>query len=249
MLRLLWFILRFKITLQGNPIARWHICPGAINGISFSPDGAYLATVGRDGKFLCPRMRIDSFVQKRFSCWKSCILHWNNLILCRLFKSIWLCERTTNIWWEKLLWCIVVLLLEVSCQWHVLLLRLDMVCRLFPQNWSIFACPSLTDMKTGPCIVPLMMYCISCIIVGFLGCICFNLCSPDDWWVICESLYSKPIPIFWSSSHFTLWKFLVLRCLSKLKISIVGQFLHIKLHEHNVWSFRMDSVYSRLGAR
>ncbi|AQK58598.1 Transducin/WD40 repeat-like superfamily protein [Zea mays] len=48
---------------KGNPIARWHICQGAINGISFSPDGAYLATVGRDGKFLCPRMRIDSFVR------------------------------------------------------------------------------------------------------------------------------------------------------------------------------------------
>ncbi|WVZ57770.1 hypothetical protein U9M48_008113 [Paspalum notatum var. saurae] len=34
---------------KANPIARWHICQGAINAISFSPDGAYLATVGRDG--------------------------------------------------------------------------------------------------------------------------------------------------------------------------------------------------------
>ncbi|PWZ39969.1 WD repeat-containing protein 20 [Zea mays] len=49
---------------KSNPIARWHICQGAINDISFSPDGAYLATVGRDGKFLYPRMRIDSFTQK-----------------------------------------------------------------------------------------------------------------------------------------------------------------------------------------
>ncbi|TVU26488.1 hypothetical protein EJB05_29037, partial [Eragrostis curvula] len=36
---------------KGNPIARWHICQGAINAISFSPDGAYLATVGRDVSF------------------------------------------------------------------------------------------------------------------------------------------------------------------------------------------------------
>ncbi|KAL3531927.1 hypothetical protein ACH5RR_005448 [Cinchona calisaya] len=32
-----------------NPVARWHICQGSINGISFSADGAYIATVGRDG--------------------------------------------------------------------------------------------------------------------------------------------------------------------------------------------------------
>ncbi|KAL3642565.1 hypothetical protein CASFOL_013380 [Castilleja foliolosa] len=32
-----------------NPVARWHICQGSINGIAFSADGAYLATVGRDG--------------------------------------------------------------------------------------------------------------------------------------------------------------------------------------------------------
>lgn len=35
--------------LQSNPIARWHICQGSINSIVFSTDGAYLATVGRDG--------------------------------------------------------------------------------------------------------------------------------------------------------------------------------------------------------
>ncbi|CAM0874659.1 unnamed protein product [Alopecurus aequalis] len=34
---------------RSNPTARWHICQGAINAISFSPDGAYMATVGRDG--------------------------------------------------------------------------------------------------------------------------------------------------------------------------------------------------------
>ncbi|MQL72777.1 hypothetical protein Taro_005109 [Colocasia esculenta] len=34
---------------KNNPIARWHICQGSINNISFSVDGAYLATVGRDG--------------------------------------------------------------------------------------------------------------------------------------------------------------------------------------------------------
>ncbi|CAI9098039.1 OLC1v1034591C1 [Oldenlandia corymbosa var. corymbosa] len=32
-----------------NPIARWHICQGAVNSIAFSADGAYIATVGRDG--------------------------------------------------------------------------------------------------------------------------------------------------------------------------------------------------------
>ncbi|KAK4353312.1 hypothetical protein RND71_028830 [Anisodus tanguticus] len=32
-----------------NPIARWHICQGSINSIDISNDGAYIATVGRDG--------------------------------------------------------------------------------------------------------------------------------------------------------------------------------------------------------
>ncbi|KAM7496712.1 hypothetical protein LguiA_021126 [Lonicera macranthoides] len=34
---------------KSNPIARWHICQGSVNGIAFSTDGKYLATVGRDG--------------------------------------------------------------------------------------------------------------------------------------------------------------------------------------------------------
>ncbi|XWS55811.1 hypothetical protein CRYUN_Cryun09bG0032300 [Craigia yunnanensis] len=34
---------------KSNPIARWHACQGSINSIAFSFDGAYLATVGRDG--------------------------------------------------------------------------------------------------------------------------------------------------------------------------------------------------------
>lgn len=38
-----------QIFLQSNPVARWHIGQGAINCIAFSNDGAYLATVGRDG--------------------------------------------------------------------------------------------------------------------------------------------------------------------------------------------------------
>ncbi|CAA2985195.1 WD repeat-containing 20-like [Olea europaea subsp. europaea] len=32
-----------------NPVARWHICQGSINSVSFSTDGVYMATVGRDG--------------------------------------------------------------------------------------------------------------------------------------------------------------------------------------------------------
>ncbi|VFQ78935.1 unnamed protein product [Cuscuta campestris] len=32
-----------------NPVARWHIFQGSINSIAFSTDGAYIATVGRDG--------------------------------------------------------------------------------------------------------------------------------------------------------------------------------------------------------
>ncbi|KAL9273656.1 WD repeat-containing protein, partial [Drosera capensis] len=34
---------------KSNPVARWHICQGTINAVSFSPDGRYMATAGRDG--------------------------------------------------------------------------------------------------------------------------------------------------------------------------------------------------------
>ena len=42
-------LLTYCHLMQSNPIARWHICPGSINGVTFSTDGAYIATVGRDG--------------------------------------------------------------------------------------------------------------------------------------------------------------------------------------------------------
>ncbi|XP_042385242.1 probable catabolite repression protein creC isoform X1 [Zingiber officinale] len=34
---------------KSNPVARWHVCHGPVNSISFSADGACMATVGRDG--------------------------------------------------------------------------------------------------------------------------------------------------------------------------------------------------------
>ncbi|ONM33864.1 Transducin/WD40 repeat-like superfamily protein [Zea mays] len=43
------FMVAHAKSSKSNPVARWHICQGSINAISFSPDGAYLATVGRDG--------------------------------------------------------------------------------------------------------------------------------------------------------------------------------------------------------
>lgn len=46
------FLMESLFYLQSNPIARWHICQGSINSLAFSSDGAYLATVGRDGIFL-----------------------------------------------------------------------------------------------------------------------------------------------------------------------------------------------------
>ena len=48
---IVFFSFQKKCLLQSNPIARWHICQGSINSISFSADGAYMATVGRDGTF------------------------------------------------------------------------------------------------------------------------------------------------------------------------------------------------------
>ncbi|KAL3628528.1 hypothetical protein CASFOL_027574 [Castilleja foliolosa] len=46
-----------------NPVARWHVCQGSINGIAFSADGAYLATVGRDGY-----LRVFDFKTEQLIC-------------------------------------------------------------------------------------------------------------------------------------------------------------------------------------
>ncbi|KAL3029398.1 hypothetical protein AAZX31_03G161200 [Glycine max] len=48
---------------KSNPIARWHICQGSINSISFSMDGAYLATVGRDGY-----LRVFDYSKEQLIC-------------------------------------------------------------------------------------------------------------------------------------------------------------------------------------
>ncbi|GAU20280.1 hypothetical protein TSUD_337610 [Trifolium subterraneum] len=48
---------------KSNPIARWHICQGSINSISFSADGTYLATVGRDGY-----LRVFDYAKEQLIC-------------------------------------------------------------------------------------------------------------------------------------------------------------------------------------
>ncbi|XP_038998776.1 dystrophia myotonica WD repeat-containing protein-like isoform X2 [Hibiscus syriacus] len=48
---------------KSNPIARWHVCQGTINSISFSFDGAYLATVGRDGY-----LRVFDYSKEQLVC-------------------------------------------------------------------------------------------------------------------------------------------------------------------------------------
>ncbi|KAI9086239.1 hypothetical protein K1719_031693 [Acacia pycnantha] len=48
---------------KSNPVARWHVCQGSINSISFSHDGAYLATVGRDGY-----LRVFDFSKEQLIC-------------------------------------------------------------------------------------------------------------------------------------------------------------------------------------
>ncbi|KAF5471794.1 hypothetical protein F2P56_008562 [Juglans regia] len=48
---------------KSNPVARWHICQGSINSIAFSTDGAYLATVGRDGY-----LRIFDYSKEHLVC-------------------------------------------------------------------------------------------------------------------------------------------------------------------------------------
>ncbi|KAG2673861.1 hypothetical protein I3760_13G109300 [Carya illinoinensis] len=46
-----------------SPISRWHICQGSINSIAFSADGAYLATVGRDGY-----LRVFDYSKEQLIC-------------------------------------------------------------------------------------------------------------------------------------------------------------------------------------
>ncbi|KAJ6807259.1 putative catabolite repression protein creC [Iris pallida] len=48
---------------KSNPISRWHICQGSINNIAFSTDGAYLATVGRDGY-----LRVFDYSKEQLIC-------------------------------------------------------------------------------------------------------------------------------------------------------------------------------------
>ncbi|KAK2418157.1 Transducin/WD40 repeat superfamily protein [Trifolium repens] len=48
---------------KSNPIARWHICQGSINSISFSADGTYMATVGRDGY-----LRVFDYAKEQLIC-------------------------------------------------------------------------------------------------------------------------------------------------------------------------------------
>lgn len=48
---------------KSNPIARWHICQGSINSITFSTEGTYLATVGRDGY-----LRVFDYSKEQLIC-------------------------------------------------------------------------------------------------------------------------------------------------------------------------------------
>ncbi|CAN1240215.1 WD repeat-containing protein 20, partial [Linum grandiflorum] len=48
---------------KSNPIARWHICQGSVNSITFSADGTYLATVGRDGY-----LRVFDYTKEQLIC-------------------------------------------------------------------------------------------------------------------------------------------------------------------------------------
>lgn len=48
---------------KSNPVARWHICQGSINSIAFSTDGAYIATVGRDGY-----LRVFDYSKEQLIC-------------------------------------------------------------------------------------------------------------------------------------------------------------------------------------
>ncbi|GAQ78505.1 WD40 protein DMR-N9 [Klebsormidium nitens] len=60
---------------KSNPIARWHISGSAINDVAFSPDGNYLATVGRDG---C--LRIFDWQREALLC--GCKSYYGSLLCC-----------------------------------------------------------------------------------------------------------------------------------------------------------------------
>ncbi|TQD71447.1 hypothetical protein C1H46_043022 [Malus baccata] len=48
---------------KSNPFVRWHIGQGYVNSIAFSTDGAYLATVGRDGY-----LRVFDYSKEQLIC-------------------------------------------------------------------------------------------------------------------------------------------------------------------------------------
>uniref|UniRef100_A0A7I4F8D6 Anaphase-promoting complex subunit 4 WD40 domain-containing protein n=1 Tax=Physcomitrium patens TaxID=3218 RepID=A0A7I4F8D6_PHYPA len=60
---------------KSNPVARWHICQGSINGLSFSRDGTYLATVGRDGY-----LRVFDYAKETLVC--GCKSYFGALLCC-----------------------------------------------------------------------------------------------------------------------------------------------------------------------
>ncbi|KAK7851637.1 putative catabolite repression protein crec [Quercus suber] len=71
---------------KSNPIARWHICQSSINGIAFSTDGAYLATVGRDGY-----LRVFDYQKEQLICGGK---SYYGALLCCAWRSVeWLLTR------------------------------------------------------------------------------------------------------------------------------------------------------------
>lgn len=57
------FVVAHAKSSKSNPLARWHVCQGSINGLAFSMDGLSLATVGRDGY-----LRIFDFKSEQLVC-------------------------------------------------------------------------------------------------------------------------------------------------------------------------------------
>lgn len=96
--------------LQSNPIARWHVCQGSINSLAFSFDGAHLATIGRDGiKSNTYHLHFMALFFNRLWTLKLSLSFAEG----RLPASFWLFKRTACMWWKKLLWCSIMLCLEV----------------------------------------------------------------------------------------------------------------------------------------